>query len=207
MKQNDCEIIRDLLPLYADAVCSPASKAAVETHVAQCRDCRALLDAMKAPVVLPEPVLDGQAVLKRVYQTVLGVLLILFVMAACAAINLGGAWMGDSANPQQFIVTVIYITFWGLFSVVVRKHGNLIRVSFVISLLTFISALNSLVWRLLGGGGFFAAFVSIFASVPFYGLRWVLGWTETYGVAVVIALIWLVYTGCRMRKLKTIHQI
>jgi len=203
MKQMDCEIIQDLLPLYADQVCSAASRAAVEQHVAQCQNCKALLDAMEIPVNLPDPELDGKAVLRRVYQTIAGVLLILFVMAACVAINAGGAWMGGPANPWQFVVTVIYIIFWGLFSIVVRNHQNLAQVSFVISLLTFISAVNSLVWRLLGGGGFIAGFVSIFASVPFYGLRWVLGWTETYVIAVVMALIWLVYAGHHMRKFQT----
>ena len=32
-----CEIIRDLLPLYCDGLCSEASKQEIETHVAQCR--------------------------------------------------------------------------------------------------------------------------------------------------------------------------
>ena len=31
-----CEIIRDLLPLYCDGLCSEASKQEIEAHVAQC---------------------------------------------------------------------------------------------------------------------------------------------------------------------------
>ena len=34
-----CEIIRDLLPLYCDGLCSEASKQEIEAHVAQCQDC------------------------------------------------------------------------------------------------------------------------------------------------------------------------
>ncbi|GBF75676.1 hypothetical protein PA598K_04097 [Paenibacillus sp. 598K] len=41
-----CEIIRDLLPLYHDGVCSNDSKALVEEHLAYCDSCRADLEAM-----------------------------------------------------------------------------------------------------------------------------------------------------------------
>lgn len=46
------EIVRDLLPLYHDGVCSNASRRAVEEHLNTCPDCRAVLAAMDAP--LPE---------------------------------------------------------------------------------------------------------------------------------------------------------
>jgi predicted anti-sigma-YlaC factor YlaD len=41
-----CEIIKDLLPLYHDGVCSNDSKAAVEEHLASCDGCKAELQAM-----------------------------------------------------------------------------------------------------------------------------------------------------------------
>lgn len=48
----DCAIIRDLLPLYHDGVCSPASRAAVEKHLETCEDCRRAL--AEAATTLPE---------------------------------------------------------------------------------------------------------------------------------------------------------
>lgn len=36
----DCDLIRDLLPLYADGVCSETSRAVVEEHLDECPDCR-----------------------------------------------------------------------------------------------------------------------------------------------------------------------
>jgi predicted anti-sigma-YlaC factor YlaD len=42
-----CEIIKDLLPLYLDGVCSAASKAAVEEHLLACDNCKAELLAMQ----------------------------------------------------------------------------------------------------------------------------------------------------------------
>ena len=51
-----CDIIRDLLPLYHDGACSQASRAAVEEHIADCGDCRALLTKMERPLaVIPSP--------------------------------------------------------------------------------------------------------------------------------------------------------
>lgn len=40
---NECNIIKDLLPLYADNVCSSESKQLVDNHIAECQDCKAIL--------------------------------------------------------------------------------------------------------------------------------------------------------------------
>lgn len=54
MKTN-CDIIRDLLPLYAEHITSEASNALVEEHLAECEACRAELEQMEQPVpVRPE---------------------------------------------------------------------------------------------------------------------------------------------------------
>lgn len=52
MDRLDHDIVQDLLPLYHDNVCSGRSRAAVEEHLKTCKDCRATLAAMDAP--LPE---------------------------------------------------------------------------------------------------------------------------------------------------------
>ena len=47
----DCELIQDLLPLYEEELCSPASRLAVEEHLKECRHCRRLT----APLPIEEP--------------------------------------------------------------------------------------------------------------------------------------------------------
>ena len=47
----DCELIQDLLPLYEEELCSPASRQAVEDHLKECRHCRRLT----APLPIEEP--------------------------------------------------------------------------------------------------------------------------------------------------------
>ncbi len=45
-----CEIIRDLLPAYCDCVCSVETAAEIENHVADCADCKKLLDDYRSDI-------------------------------------------------------------------------------------------------------------------------------------------------------------
>jgi len=45
-----CEVIRDLLPLYADELASENSKQLIEEHVAHCPACKRVMQEMCAPV-------------------------------------------------------------------------------------------------------------------------------------------------------------
>ena len=55
MKYN-CEMIRDLLPLYVDQVCSQPSAQAVEEHIRECNACASLLGQM----CTQDPILDRE---------------------------------------------------------------------------------------------------------------------------------------------------
>lgn len=50
-----CEIVNDLLPIYVDGDCSESSRLIVEEHVKTCKECRALLDAMRTSLELEIP--------------------------------------------------------------------------------------------------------------------------------------------------------
>ena len=43
----DCEVIRDLLPLYADEACSEKSRAMVEEHLRECEACSGMMDRLR----------------------------------------------------------------------------------------------------------------------------------------------------------------
>jgi len=60
----DCQIIRDLLPLYEDGVCSEKSREAVKDHLTACRDCAALAGKQLPLPELPESAPEEQAVAK-----------------------------------------------------------------------------------------------------------------------------------------------
>lgn len=58
----DCEVIRDLLPLYADDLLSDGSRAAIEAHAKTCPGCKSLMEQICAPLE-PEPADEAQAVI------------------------------------------------------------------------------------------------------------------------------------------------
>lgn len=45
-----CEVIRDLLPLYAEDMVSPETEAMVKDHLAECPSCAKMLEEMRAPL-------------------------------------------------------------------------------------------------------------------------------------------------------------
>ncbi len=49
----DCDMIRDMMPLYQDGICSGRSRQAVEEHAAECAECRKLLKAMGSELETP----------------------------------------------------------------------------------------------------------------------------------------------------------
>ena len=50
-----CEIIRDLIPLYCDGICSDETKAAVEEHIAHCENCGKLFQIENSEPEMPSP--------------------------------------------------------------------------------------------------------------------------------------------------------
>ncbi len=65
--RNECNIVRDLLPLYAEHMVSPDSAELVEEHLSHCADCQAAFDLLKSPLALP--VDTGKEPLKRIRKT------------------------------------------------------------------------------------------------------------------------------------------
>ena len=88
---NTCELINDLLPLYADNVCSEESKAAVAEHISECEKCRTQLEKMGRPISV-DPMKDI-AVMKRIKKRiriekiVIGALIAVVVMIALFVLN------------------------------------------------------------------------------------------------------------------------
>ena len=46
--KNPCDLIRDLLPLYADDACSETSRKIVEEHLEECPDCSGMLRRLRS---------------------------------------------------------------------------------------------------------------------------------------------------------------
>ena len=194
----DCDVVRDLLPLYADGACSPASAALVEAHLAGCPACRRLHREMTARLE-PQPA-PALRPFRGARRLLLGIILAAAVLLASFLVNFGGAWMGDRASPGHLAVTGLYTVFWFVFAALARPFRPLLRVAFVLCLLTAVSGLLGLVGRL-AGGGYLLAFCAVFASVPLYGLRLFLDWTWLYTTAAAAGLAGAWWTGRGLRRL------
>ncbi|MCM1524831.1 MAG: zf-HC2 domain-containing protein [Ruminococcus sp.] len=83
MKIN-CKIIEDLLPLYADKICSEESRKTVEEHCRSCAPCREKLDAMS--ISLPEDKAEGspQNPMKKVRRHFIKVAVTTFMLCLLA---------------------------------------------------------------------------------------------------------------------------
>lgn len=62
MKIN-CNIIRDLLPLYADQICSNESRELVDEHLTECKDCSALLQQIRNTEIETDLKIEAENVL------------------------------------------------------------------------------------------------------------------------------------------------
>ena len=116
MKKMNCDIIKDLIPVYADEICSEATKICVEEHMKDCSECRRMLalykDSALTDTKLEQKSLDGLKKLKRrmKYQNVICCLLmvLLTVTGFCAFTNT--VFLSQSAYLALFI-TFILMTF------------------------------------------------------------------------------------------------
>ncbi len=101
---KDCEVIRDLLPLYADDVCSGRSRELIEEHLQECPDCSAILEKLRTHEIETdlreekEQVIEYQAKrFRRRSATVGSVIAGLFMIpvVVCLIVNLAsGAALG-----------------------------------------------------------------------------------------------------------------
>ena len=100
-----CDVIRDLLPLCADGVASEESRSAVEAHIETCSECRALYEAMHAPVEVQETSKEpdymeavrrqkkaNRRFILRLYGITLGVILLLVLIWQGKAIFRNRVW-------------------------------------------------------------------------------------------------------------------
>ena len=116
MEKMNCDIIKDLIPVYADEICSEATKVCVEEHMKDCSECRRMLALYKdkelTDTKLEQKSLDGLKKLKRrmKYQNVICCLLmgLLTVTGFCAFTNT--VFLSQTAYIALFI-TFILMTF------------------------------------------------------------------------------------------------
>lgn len=113
------------------------------------------------------------------------------VVAICFAVNIGGAWIGYRANWGNAAATAAYILFWAGLTYLGRRDAATFRLPFIFSILSFISSILSLRAHITGNGSILDAFLSVFASVPLFGLRGIMDWRGLYITATLMSFVWV----------------
>ncbi len=68
MSKENCEIVRDLLPIYIDNVCSDESRRLVSEHLESCVECKRLYENMNSEIepTVPKIELDSGQVFRAI---------------------------------------------------------------------------------------------------------------------------------------------
>ena len=120
----------------------------------------------------------------------------------CFAVNLGGAWWEyNAASLWNFLVSVVYILFWVLFTADARGSRGRTRAANVIAVLTLIGGLLGLVAR--APNAWFALIPALaltpLTAVPMYGLRMLFSWNMTYMLTGLLGGLWLIWLTWKKR--------
>lgn len=65
-KQITCNVIRDIIPLYSENLCSEDSAEIVKEHIEECSDCRRLLEGFGGEEHIPEVIPDEAKAMKKI---------------------------------------------------------------------------------------------------------------------------------------------
>ena len=127
------------------------------------------------------------------------------IFALSCVSNLGDGWMGNHATPRHLIVGVIYVLFWVIFTFVARHSHEMLRFCQIIALLGLGAAATGLLARFFPSCELLvipALLLTPFSSVPLYGLRMFLDWTQFELASGGLSLLWLGITFLLLRREK-----
>lgn len=195
MKNLNCHIVRDLLPLYIDHACCDETAKDVEAHLQSCTSCQKLYNEMNTDFhsLLPEVQMDERSLFRHVKRSILNTSSPLLVGIFCLGLNLYGVVEGREASFLNLLLSVCYMLSWSFFIFHARKYRPLVNFSMAGSFTILLSAGIALAELPPGIATRLSDFLCFFAGVPFYGLRFYMSWHMTFIAAAVISLCWLLY--------------
>lgn len=106
-----CDMIRDLLPLYHDGVCSEVSKTLVTEHLKNCPDCEMTLNTLAAEIEMPKLEADAAKPLKSIKRKWQKKTWLRGIIIGIAVFFLW-IWLTQTSNvmiaPEEYTVTNVY---------------------------------------------------------------------------------------------------
>ena len=172
MKYN-CDVIRDLLPLYQDGVCSDSSRHTVEEHLTECKACSDYLETLRSSGEIEstidierEDALSSQAKFFKRRSAVLGTVFAgIFMLPVLICLIVGLAIGGISWVMIVLAAMLIPASLVAVPLLVPENKALWTLGSFIVSLVLFLG-----VCSVISGGSWFftAASASLFGLSAFF---------------------------------------
>ncbi|MBQ3817451.1 MAG: zf-HC2 domain-containing protein [Clostridia bacterium] len=118
----DCNIIKDLIPLYIDNCCSDEACKAVKEHIEECPDCKSVYEDMNSSSLEQVSVQQEPLKLKRVNDWKASILQSVLLFISFAVITLGVAL--EARTPYDYLLN----GFWA-FSLVIPATGFMLSLA------------------------------------------------------------------------------
>lgn len=110
MREINCNIANDLMPLYVDDVLSEDSREMLEEHISGCQSCREILKEMRSdvPIVEEKDVKPLKKIRKKLLIRSVIIIILLIVLAAayiaCEAISIPVTYVGEDLMNDMEVV-------------------------------------------------------------------------------------------------------
>lgn len=181
----DCNVIMDLLPLYADDCCSDQSRKLVESHLESCKECKKVFDNMSEECLCKPAEVSVLAKVSKISQFKASLIQSVALFVSFALIILGVTFesktpSGLSNGNWAYMIIVPATAF--MMSLVnwyfVRFYKNAKAFSWFSGLVTFVFSVAGFAWAVVHygevslwsiGGGFVALVFCVLSKV----LSWV----------------------------------
>ena len=157
----DCNVIMDLLPLYADDCCSDQSRRIVEEHIGSCKMCKKAFDSMSKEVLGESCEISVPAKISRISQFKASLIQSVALFVSFALIILGVTLesktpLGSSNGNWAYMIIVPATAF--MMSLVnwyfVRFYKNAKAFSWFSGLFTFGFSVAGFAWAVVHYGNF-----------------------------------------------------
>ena len=171
---RQCEIVQDLLPLYVDDICSPASREMIAEHLSTCAECAGMLKSLKNTEIETELITEKNDVLKKQSKVfkrksaLAGLIIGMAMMIPVIVVFIVTLASGSSAEPLFIVLAALLLGASLIVAPLVFPRNKFLwtvglGTIFLLILLAVIAVFN-------GGRWFFVA-----ASAILFGLSVVIG--------------------------------
>ncbi|MBQ6898097.1 MAG: zf-HC2 domain-containing protein [Clostridia bacterium] len=193
----NCEIIKDLIPLYIDGCCSKESERAVAEHLKDCSECKKLFEEMKEPTDIIAASVSPKA-LSKINDLKASVLQSVLLFASFGLIIIGvavEAYAGsDSLGNGLFAFNLVVPATGFMLSLAnwyfVRSYKNRKTFSNCSLLITLCITICAFVWS---SFHYELNFVELFAGIDFIGFLDIMqGVLFLGGIGILLTLVFCV---------------